>query len=100
MTREAGAVTAQAEQKKRAKYAELEVSHHFVPVAIETTGVCGPEALQFLRDLGHCLKLQTGEPRSHDFLIQRISVAIQRGMAVAVLGTIKGIYNDFNVCNS
>ena len=47
-TRETGAVAAQAEQRKRLKYAELEANHHFVPVAIETSGVCGPEALQFL----------------------------------------------------
>ena len=41
--REAGAVAAQAELRKHSKYAEHEVSYHFVPVAIETTGVCGLE---------------------------------------------------------
>ena len=43
-TREAGAVAAHAEHRKRLKYTELEASHQFIPVAIETTGVCGPEA--------------------------------------------------------
>ena len=95
-TREAGAVAAHAEQRKQLKYAELEASHHFVPVAIETTGVCGPEALQFLRELGHCLKAETGEPRSLQFLFQRISVAMQRGNAAAVLGTIKGNHTDYS----
>ena len=98
-TREAGAVAAQAEQRKRMKYAELEASYHFVPVAIETTGVHGPEALQYLRELGHRLKAETGEPRSLQFLFQRISVAMQRRNAAAVLGTIKDNqfdYNDFN----
>ena len=94
-TREAGAVAAQAEQRKRLKYAELEASHHFVPVAIETSGVCGPEALQFLHELGHRLKAETREPRSLQFLFQRISVAIQRGNAAAVLGTIKAKYTDY-----
>ena len=75
-TREAGAVAAQAEQRKRLKYAELEASHHFVPVAIETSGVCGSEALQFLHELGHRLKAETREPRSLQFLFKRISVAI------------------------
>ena len=59
-TREAGAVAAQAEQRKRMKYAELKASHHFVPVVIETTDVCGPEALQFLCELGHRLKAEQG----------------------------------------
>ena len=95
-TREAGTVAAQAEQRKRTKYTELEASHHFVPVAIETTGVFGPEALQFLRELGHRLKSESGEAQSFHFLQQRISVAIQRGNAAAVLGTMKSINNiDF-----
>ena len=93
-TREAGVVAAQAELRKRLKYAELEASHHFVPVAIETSGVCGPEALQFLHELGHRLKAETREPRSLQFLFQRISVAIQRGNAAAVLGTIKAKHID------
>ena len=94
-TREAGAVAAHAEQRKRSKYAELEASHHLALVAIETTGVCGPEALQFFRELGHHLKADTGEPRFLQFLFQRISVAMQRGNVAAVLGTIKGNHNDY-----
>ena len=42
--REAGVVAGQAERRKAAKYAELAVTHHFIPVAVETTGVFGPEA--------------------------------------------------------
>ena len=86
-TREAGAVADQAEQNKRQKYAHLAASYYFVPVAIETSGVMGPEALAFIRELGHRLKAETGEPRSLHFLLQRISVAMQRGNAAAVLGT-------------
>ena len=61
--------------------------YYFVPVAIETSGVMGPEALTFIRELGHRLKAETGEPRSLHFLLQRISVAMQRENAAAVLGT-------------
>ena len=50
----------------------------------------GPEALPFLQDLGHQLKEATGEPRSYQFLLQQVSVAVQWGNAVAVLGTLKG----------
>ena len=41
--REAGAVAAQAELRKDSNYAGHEVSYNFVPVAIETTSVCGLE---------------------------------------------------------
>ena len=75
-TREAGAVADQAERRKVAKYIELAATHHFIPVAIESTGVFGPQAHAFFR-----------EPLSLHYLHQRIAVAIQRGNAAAVLGT-------------
>ena len=55
--RAASAVSAMAEQRKQAKYAELEASHHLVTVALETTVVCGPVALKFLHEPGHRGKL-------------------------------------------
>lgn len=86
----AGAVAAQAEQAKKTKYAHLDTSHYFVPVAVETSGVLGPEALLFLQELGHRLRVATGEQRSQQFLLQRVSVAVQRGNAAAVLGSLRG----------
>ena len=82
-----GVVAAQAEQLKRAKYAHLDMSHHFVPFVVETSGVLGEAAEDFTRDLGRRLYKATGEPRSQEFLLQRISVAIQRGNTSAVHGT-------------
>ena len=66
--REAGAVADEAERKKKAKYAHLESSHHFVPVAVETLGVLGSEARTLLRDLGRRLKDSTMEPLSHHYI--------------------------------
>ncbi len=43
----------------------------------------GKEKL-FLR---YCLKLATGEENSFKYLLQRLSVAVQRGNAASVLGT-------------
>ena len=86
--REAGAVADEAERKKKAKYAHLESSHHFVPVAVETLGVLGSEARTLLRDLGRRLKDSTLEPLSHHYLLQRISVAVQRGNTAAILGSL------------
>ena len=93
-TREAGAIANQAEEKKRVKYAELLVSHHFVPVAIEMSGVFGQGALSFIRELGSRLQAKTGEPQSHHHLKQRIAVAMQRGNAAAVLGTMTDVDNS------
>ena len=71
----------------------LLVSHHFVPVAIETSGVFGQGALSFIRELGSRLTAKTGEPQSHHHLKQTIAVAMQRGNAAAVLGTMTDVDN-------
>ena len=84
---EPGAVAEEAELRKKAKYSHLEASHHFVPVAVETMGVFGPEARSFLRDLGRHLTRVTGDPLEHNYLMQRIAVAVQRGNAAAILGS-------------
>ena len=39
--REVGAVASEAERKKKAKYAHLEPSHYFMPIAVETLGAFG-----------------------------------------------------------
>ena len=60
----------------------------FCPFAIETLGPFGEEACVLVKDLGRRLFLATGEPRSTSFLVQRISVAVQRGNAASVLATV------------
>ena len=76
----------QAECQKQAKYAELTDTHHFVPVAIETLGVFGLEACSFLSELGWHVQEEIGEALSGHHLLQQIAVAVQKGIAVAVLG--------------
>ena len=49
-TGEAGDVAAAAERRKRTKYSNLTLTHLFVPVAMETTGVPGPETASFLKE--------------------------------------------------
>ena len=70
------------------RYSSLMTSHHFVPIAIETAGVFGSEAITFFKELGQQTKPESGDPRSFHFLIQRAAVAIQRGNTAAVLGTL------------
>ena len=85
--REAGAVADKAERRKK-KYSSLMTSHHFVPIAIETSGVFGSEAIMFFKELGQRPKSELGDPHSFHFLIQRAAVAIQQGNTAAVLGTL------------
>ena len=84
---EAGAVADQAEWRKRVKYTELATSHHFIPVAIETTDVFRPETLGFFQDLGRRIREESGKPQSYHYLIQRIAVAVQKGNTAAMMGT-------------
>ena len=46
---------------------------------VETMGAMGPRSLELVREVGRRIALETGEPRSTDFLLQRLSVAVQRG---------------------
>ena len=68
-------------------YSHLCRSYYYVPVGVETSGVLGPQALSFFKDLGRHLKNVSGDPLSHTYLVQRISVAIQRGNAMAIMGS-------------
>ena len=85
--RGAGTVAAQAERLKMAKYEQLDSSPFFVPFAEETYGELGEAAEEFMGELGRRLCKTTEEPRSREYLLQRISIAMQRGIAAAVLGT-------------
>ena len=54
---------------------------------METLGTLGEEAETFFRDIGRRIAVVAGEPRSTQFLFQRLSIAIQRGNAASVVGT-------------
>jgi len=85
---------------KNIKFHFLKERFHFIPIAIETFGVYGLEADKFISALGDRLKVVTQDKRSLAFLKQRISSAIQRGNAAAVLGTLpsgKGFTEIFNL---
>ena len=46
--------------------------------------------MAFLKDLSRRIKQRTGEVKARSYLLQRLSVAVQRGNATSVLGTIGG----------
>ena len=57
-------------------------------MACESLGLFGPETLSFLKDLGHHLQQTTGDSQSYQFLLQHLSIAIQRGNSILILGTL------------
>ena len=84
----AGTAAARAAASKMAKYSEICNNYYFVPLAIETLGSFCQEGRRFVADLGRRLTASTGDVRSGSYLRQRLSIAIQRGNAAAVLGTL------------
>ena len=86
----AGSAAERAETRKGTKYADLVSSgdYSFVPIAIETLGAWGPSAAVICTEIGGRVRAHTGEVRSVAFLRQRLSIAVQRGNAASVLGTV------------
>ena len=91
----AGAPSEVAENKKRKKYSALSRAYIFTPIAVETLGTWGPEALDFANDVGRRLAAATGDPRSSAFFKQRISLAVQRGNGVCFKQSLP-VGTDFN----
>lgn len=82
-----GAAAESAARQKCLKYAQLMGSYLFVPLAVETTGIWGAQGRMFVKDIGRRLRDRGFDNRSGAFLIQRISLAVQRGNAASVMGT-------------
>lgn len=88
-SKKSGQAAAKAATRKRHLYKEIieKENHLFVPFATETLGPICEEGLKFISDIAKKIEEVTGERRSKQFLIQRISVAIQRHNACCVMGT-------------
>ena len=80
-------LTTQRAAKSR-KYRSLSPLYSFWPVAVETLGLLGDEASALFRDIGQRIAAETGEPRSYQYLMQRLRVAVQRGNAACITGTV------------
>ena len=78
----------EAEARKVAKYSELGIANIFIPIAVETLGVWGPQAWDFVSELGRRIAVVSGDVHSTTFLRQRIDVTLQRGNAASILGTL------------
>ena len=88
-SKRAGSAAEKAEKAKLNKYEEIEKDYYMVPIAVETFGAWGPESARLIKSIGKKIQDHTGEKRSTFFLFQSISMAIQRGNAASILGTVK-----------
>jgi len=84
---EAGSAAANAEIRKCHKYQDIIFGVDFVPVANETSGAWGKQAIGLIKEIGRRIAAITYDNRATPFLRQRLSIAVQRGNATCVLGT-------------
>ena len=71
-------------------YHEVEATHVFIPVAIETSGAFGDEVLAFFKEVDRQLTFKTQDPRSFYQLCQQFSVHVQKFNCVSILGSSHG----------
>ena len=81
-----GAVGTEVEERKKSKNSNLSPLYDFTPIAVETFRAIGESAIDFFRQLGRRIET-TAVTHSFAFLMQRLSIVIQRGNAVCVAGT-------------
>lgn len=85
----AGAAASSAEELKRRKYNCLSGDLTFAAFGVETLGPWGPSAHSLFKQIAKRLEEATGDRRAGGYFAQRISLAIQRGNAASVLGTLE-----------
>lgn len=71
----------------------------FLGLAFETLGPCCVVTKKFINTLGDLLIRETGDVRSKHFLYQRISLAVQRGNAASVSGTLPNSTSFIEIFN-
>ena len=83
---------------EKKKYIAIRAQPYFCPVAIETSGVCGPQSLTLPKELGKRIVHTTGDHNASQYvhttgdhnasqyIWQQLSIAIQRENAASILG--------------
>ena len=90
---QAGGAAQTASLNKEQKYAELSRVHTFIPIACETLGPIDPKAMKFLQELGGRIAAVTGDSRETSFLLQRLSVCVQRYNSVCFQGSFVEVHD-------
>ena len=84
-----GAAAEDASLRKIAKYTGVRQRYDFVAIAVETLGPMNEDGVNFLLEIGRRLSSISGDPRETSFLLQRVSVTLQRYNAIAFRGSFK-----------
>ncbi|KAJ4435519.1 hypothetical protein ANN_18135 [Periplaneta americana] len=87
-SRSAASAAELAVKKKVNKYAHLLDNYIFVCFSVETFGPWSHDAKVLISQIGQILISITGDRRCTTYLRQRLIIAIQRGNAMSVLGTL------------
>ncbi|KAI8430428.1 hypothetical protein MSG28_000705 [Choristoneura fumiferana] len=85
--RKPGSAAEQAQTIKCRKYAFLSNNYIFAALAIETLGPWSSDTKKFVKEVSNKLFGVSGDHRAGTFFAQRLSLAVQRGNAASVLGT-------------
>ena len=95
----AGAAAEKAAVNKTVKYTALADTHFFIPVAVETGGAWCITSMNFISDLGKRITAISNDQLETIHLFQRISIALQRGNAIAFHNTFLPVTaSDINIC--
>ena len=83
----AGSAAEGAASRKETKWAALDHSYNFIPLAFETYRPINNKGIKFFQELGRRLSTISDDPRESAFLLQRISITLQRFNAIALSDT-------------
>jgi hypothetical protein len=85
----AGSAAEEASKRKNCKYQNLKSANYiFKALAFETLGPWSLECKTFIDFIGAKLMIESGDSTTKFFFYQRISLAIRRGNAASILGTL------------
>ena len=93
---EASAAADTAVTRKNNKYADIAQRYLFAAIAVESSGCWSEASLRTVKDIGRRISARTGDTRETTFLLQRLSIAVQRGNALSVLETTSHLIFDFS----
>jgi len=65
---------------------------HLLPVAVETASTWNQSAIELIQEIDRRITVVTEDTRETVFLFQRLSIALQRGSAVAFLATFDAVW--------
>ena len=90
----ASSAAERAASNKVSKYTQILTSHDFTPIAVETLGPINDSGLDLLSQLGKKMSAVSGDRRESSFLLQRISITLQRFNALALSSTFNDLHSN------